>query len=88
MIDANPSPKGLMQRILDVVEKVGNLVPHPVLIFVSLILIVIVLSQVMAMTGVGVTYEEIVPKPGNSNSTEIAQGSMNDTGDHGGLQAA
>ena len=34
-----------MQKILDVVEKVGNKVPHPVVIFLILIAIVIVLSH-------------------------------------------
>ena len=34
-----------MQRMLDVVERVGNRVPHPVIIFLILIGVVIVLSQ-------------------------------------------
>ncbi len=37
--------KGAMQKILDVVERVGNKVPHPVVIFLILIAAVIVLSQ-------------------------------------------
>ncbi|MCU0879962.1 MAG: AbgT family transporter [Pirellulaceae bacterium] len=55
------APKTSMQRILDVVEKVGNMVPHPVLIFLALIGIVIVLSQLLVMTGAQVTQEVIVP---------------------------
>lgn len=55
------SRKSLMQRFLDGVEKVGNLVPHPVLIFVMLILIVIALSHVLALLEVGVSFEAIVP---------------------------
>jgi aminobenzoyl-glutamate transport protein len=55
------APKTAMQRILDVVEKVGNMVPHPVLIFLALIGIVIVLSQLLYMTGAQVTQEVIVP---------------------------
>ena len=39
--DAAPAteaaPKTAMQRILDTVERVGNKVPHPVMIFVYLI---------------------------------------------------
>jgi len=63
MPSADTAPKTVMQRFLDGVEKVGNLVPHPVLIFVILILIVIALSHLLAMLGVGVTFEAIVPKP-------------------------
>jgi aminobenzoyl-glutamate transport protein len=55
------APKTAMQRILDIVEKVGNMVPHPVLIFLALIGIVIVLSQLLVMTGAQVTQEVIVP---------------------------
>jgi len=60
---ANPSaaPKNLMQRILDVVEKVGNLVPHPVVIFLTLIAIVIVLSAILQLAGASVTQEVLVP---------------------------
>jgi aminobenzoyl-glutamate transport protein len=50
-----------MQRVLDVVERVGNLVPHPVLIFLSLIAIVIVLSHIFYLAGLSVTFESIVP---------------------------
>ena len=40
-----------MQRFLDTVEKVGNMVPHPVIIFLILIGIVIVLSAVLGLFG-------------------------------------
>ena len=43
------------QRILDGIERVGNKVPHPVLMFLYLILIVIVLSHVLYLFGVSVT---------------------------------
>lgn len=63
MSETKEAPKGVMQRLLDVVEKAGNLVPHPVLIFLSLILIVIVLSHALSMLGVSVTFDAIVPNP-------------------------
>ena len=44
-----------MQKILDVVEKVGNKVPHPVVIFLILIAIVVVLSARPGLTGASVT---------------------------------
>jgi aminobenzoyl-glutamate transport protein len=40
------APPTTMQRVLDVVERVGNKVPHPVIIFVILIGVVIVLSHI------------------------------------------
>ncbi len=51
-----------MQRLLEGVEKVGNKVPHPVVIFVSLIAIVIVLSHVFYLMGASATYETINPE--------------------------
>ena len=47
--------KTTMQRFLDGVEKVGNMVPHPVVIFLILIGIVIVLSAVLSLFGAAVT---------------------------------
>ena len=48
-----------MQRMLDVVERVGNRVPHPVMIFVILIGIVIVLSHILYLMGASVSYQFI-----------------------------
>lgn len=56
------APRSVMQKILDVVEKVGNMVPHPVIIFLVLIGIVVLLSHVLYMTGAKVSTEVIVPK--------------------------
>ena len=47
MSEAKDAPKTMMQRFLDVVERVGNKVPHPVIIFLILIAIVMVLSAVL-----------------------------------------
>ena len=44
MDTAIAAPKTGMQKLLDAVERVGNRVPHPVMIFVYLIGIVVVLS--------------------------------------------
>ena len=40
-----------MAKVLDVVERVGNKVPHPVVIFVLLIVLVIVLSHIFYLHG-------------------------------------
>jgi aminobenzoyl-glutamate transport protein len=54
-------PKGAMQKILDWVEMVGNRVPHPVVIFLILIAIVLVLSHILYLLGASVSYQVINP---------------------------
>ncbi len=58
-------PKTAMQKILDTVERVGNRVPHPVMIFVYLIVIVIALSALLGAMGVHVTYQAYNPATGD-----------------------
>ena len=53
--------KTFMQRLLDGVERVGNTVPHPAVIFVILMGIVIVLSHILHLLGSRVSYEVINP---------------------------
>jgi len=55
------APKTSMQRFLDGVERVGNMVPHPVVIFLVLIGIVIALSVIFSLFGTSVTLETINP---------------------------
>jgi aminobenzoyl-glutamate transport protein len=50
-----------MGRLLDVIERAGNKVPHPVLMFLYLMIGVIVLSAILAFAGVSVTDEIAVP---------------------------
>ncbi|GAK04504.1 LOW QUALITY PROTEIN: aminobenzoyl-glutamate transport protein [Geomicrobium sp. JCM 19037] len=45
-MDPNKKRRGLFQRFLDVVEKAGNRLPHPVTLFVILALIVMVASAI------------------------------------------
>lgn len=54
--------KSFMQKFLDGVEKVGNKVPHPVIIFLILIAVVLVLSHVLHLIGASVTYQVINPE--------------------------
>jgi aminobenzoyl-glutamate transport protein len=61
MSEAAAAPKTSMQRLLDTVEKVGNMVPHPVVIFLILIGVVIVLSALLGVVGTAVTFEQINP---------------------------
>jgi aminobenzoyl-glutamate transport protein len=59
---AGSSGKSLSQRVLDGIENVGNKVPHPVLMFLYLIIFVIVLSHILYVLGVSVTEQIAVPQ--------------------------
>jgi aminobenzoyl-glutamate transport protein len=55
--EASPKGGGLTERLLAGVEKAGNRVPNPAILFLGLILFVIVLSQVLDWANVGVTHQ-------------------------------
>jgi aminobenzoyl-glutamate transport protein len=50
-----------LEKILATVERVGNKVPHPAIIFVWLILTIIVLSHIFYLAGFKATYDSINP---------------------------
>ena len=52
---------GGAQRFLDAIERLGNKVPHPALIFLGLIVGVIVLSHILYLTGASVTTDVADP---------------------------
>src|SRR5262245_49793272 len=58
-----PQKRGITQKLLDGVERLGNRVPHPTVIFITLCGVVIVLSQILYMFDIGVTYEVAVRPP-------------------------
>jgi aminobenzoyl-glutamate transport protein len=70
------APKSLTQRILDVVERVGNKVPHPVIIFLILIAFVLVLSHVLFLANASVTYQVINPETHEVESATTAARSL------------
>ncbi|MFC1434247.1 AbgT family transporter [Streptacidiphilus sp. N1-3] len=55
--------RSFTQRMLDGIEKAGNKVPHPAVIFLLLIVLVIVLSAILSAVGVKATYESVAPAP-------------------------
>ena len=55
------NPRTRTQRLLDVIERVGNRVPHPSVIFLILIAVVIVLSHVFYMIGTAVDFQVVNP---------------------------
>ena len=64
-MNTTDAPKTAMQKVLDAVERVGNRVPHPVMIFVYLIGLVIVLSALLGLLGAHVTYQAYNPATGD-----------------------
>jgi aminobenzoyl-glutamate transport protein len=59
MADEQADPKRGMQRLLDAVERLGNRVPHPAVLFGLMIVAVIALSHVCQWLGVSATYERL-----------------------------
>jgi aminobenzoyl-glutamate transport protein len=57
-----PQKRGAIQRLLDGVERAGNKVPHPAVMFVALCLLVIVVSAILAWADVQVTTEVVSPQ--------------------------
>ncbi|MFO0911629.1 MAG: AbgT family transporter [Pirellulales bacterium] len=51
--------KTFFQRMLDAIERLGNRVPHPAILFSMLIVMVVVLSHVFQLLGTSVTYQRI-----------------------------
>src|SRR5262245_31589826 len=62
MTETNVASKTVMQRMLDMVERVGNKVPHPAVLFFGLIVLVILLSEVMSRFDISASYERINPE--------------------------
>jgi len=61
---SDPEAAGsLMQRMLDGIERVGNKVPNPVLMFLYLIIGVMIISTVLDLADVSVTDTVAVPVP-------------------------
>lgn len=56
-------PRSFQERMLDSIEKAGNKVPHPVIMFLYLIAGIAILSAVLALANVSVTEEIATPVP-------------------------
>ncbi len=61
--DAVSQTPAASPKFLDWIERVGNKVPNPTIMFVYLILIIAFLSAILAWSGVSVTDEVVIPVP-------------------------
>jgi aminobenzoyl-glutamate transport protein len=74
-IPATPASKTGMQRALDAIERVGNKMPDPAILFLILCVVVILLSQVLYWLDVKATYEVVKP-PAVATEETYYDGSM------------
>src|SRR6516225_1718103 len=61
--DAPLAKKTFMDHLLDGIETLGNKVPHPVMMFVYLIVFIILFSTILQILGVSVTEQVLEPVP-------------------------
>ena len=61
--DEAPRKRGVTQKMLDGIERLGNKVPHPAVIFLILCGLIIVLSHVLYLLDTSVTYDVVEPAP-------------------------
>lgn len=59
--DGDKPAASRLQRMLDAIERAGNKVPHPALIFVALSAFVVLLSAIVHWFGASVTYQSVNP---------------------------
>ena len=76
IVETTAVPKTFLQKLLDGVERVGNKVPHPAVIFFILIALVILLSHLFHWLGTTVTYEVINPETHKVEETTAAVNSL------------
>src|SRR4051812_50037140 len=62
--DSTAAPQATaMERVLDRIERLGNRMPDPAILFLWLCLAVILLSQALAWLDVKATYQVVAPPP-------------------------
>jgi aminobenzoyl-glutamate transport protein len=74
--ETTAAPKTFLQKLLDGVERVGNKVPHPAVIFFILLALVILLSHLFHWLGTTVTYEVINPQTHKVEETTASVNSL------------
>src|SRR5262245_57365200 len=72
--EAPREDKTFLERALNTIERVGNKVPHPAIIFVALIAIVAVLSHILYVMKASVTFDALDAETGAiAETTTYAQ---------------
>jgi aminobenzoyl-glutamate transport protein len=68
------------QKLLDGIERAGNKVPHPVIIFLYLIVGVFILSAILDLLNAGITEEILVPASPEVVEANYVGGTLQPTG--------
>ena len=68
-VAAEPPKHSFLERMLDRVERLGNKMPHPVILFLVLCGAVIVVSQILYWFNWTATYEVVQPPPAAAEQT-------------------
>jgi aminobenzoyl-glutamate transport protein len=76
MNHTSKAPKTVLQKLLDLVERVGNKVPHPAVLFFLLIGVVVLLSHVFHLLGTSVSYQRINPQTHHAEEVTTAVNSL------------
>ncbi len=76
MRQSSEPPQTFLQRLLDFVERAGNRVPHPAVLFASLIVLVAAISQLFQWLGTTVTYQVINAETHQPEATTTAVKSL------------
>jgi aminobenzoyl-glutamate transport protein len=66
---AAPVDRGFLERLLDSIERLGNKMPDPAILFLWLALGVIVLSQILYWFDVKATFQVVAPPPVSTEQT-------------------
>jgi aminobenzoyl-glutamate transport protein len=74
--ESSPESRTVLQRLLDWVERVGNKVPHPAVLFFLLIVLVIGLSHMFSLLGTSVSYQRINPQTHKAEQVTTAVNSL------------
>jgi aminobenzoyl-glutamate transport protein len=61
MDHSSETQRSIFKKLLDFIERAGNKAPHPGILFLLLIFVVVVLSHILSMLDVSVSYERINP---------------------------
>jgi aminobenzoyl-glutamate transport protein len=76
MEDTSAQKPTALQKALDLVERVGNKVPHPAVLFFVLVGLVVLLSHVLQLTGTSVSYQTINPQTHQTEEVTAAVRSL------------
>src|SRR5262249_10428191 len=64
---SSPAPEVNAEKkpssVLDLIERVGNKVPHPAVLFLALCVAVVILSQILYLADASITAEVVKPPP-------------------------